>query len=210
VNTVTPVRGLSKGSGEELGTRFEFGRFVVTTTYWWLGLDSELKFVGDSNSVEPGPATRRRGYEVVAFWRPLSWIALDAVWTGSRARYVDSPDGRYVAGAVENAGELGISLVRNLWEAGLRVRYLGKYPLLADNSLRADAETGVNLRGAWKPGRFTVYAEALNIFDSEGKDIVYYYGANVAGLDPPGQEIEGRVSRAEEPRTIRVGVKYAF
>ena len=146
----------------------------------------------------------------MAFWRPLSWVAIDAVWTGSRARYVDSPDGSYVAGAVENAGEFGVSLVRDVWEASLRVRYLGKYPLIEDNSIRADAETGVNLRGAWKPGRFTLYAEALNILDEDGKDIVYFYGANVAGLDPPGEQVEGRVSRAEEPRTIRVGVKYAF
>jgi outer membrane receptor protein involved in Fe transport len=210
VNPATPVRGLSKGEGEEIGARFELGTFNITTTYWWLELDSELKFVGDSNSVEPGATTRRRGYEVVAFWRPLQWIAIDAVYTGSHARYVDSPDGVYVAGAVENAGELGVSLVRNVWEASLRVRYLGKYPLLEDNSLRAEAETGVNLRAAWKPGRFTVYAEALNIFDQDGKDIVYFYGANVAGLDPPGEQVDGRVSRVEEPRTFRVGVKYAF
>jgi outer membrane receptor protein involved in Fe transport len=210
VNTVTPVQGLSKGEGEEVGARFELGAFNITTTYWWLSLDSELKFVGDSNSVEPGPATDRRGYEVVAFWRPLSWVAIDAVWTGSHARYVDSPDGSYVAGAVENAGEFGVSLVQKVWEASLRVRYLGKYPLIEDNSIRADAETGVNLRAAWKPGRFTVYAELLNIFDEDGKDIVYFYGANVAGLDPPGEQVEGRVSRAEEPRTLRVGVKYAF
>ena len=93
VNTATPVQGLSKGTGEEVGARFELGNFNITTTYWWLELDSELKFVGDSNSVEPGAATRRRGYEVVGFWRPLPWLAIDAVWTGSRARYVDSPDG---------------------------------------------------------------------------------------------------------------------
>jgi outer membrane receptor protein involved in Fe transport len=210
VNTVTPVQGLSKGEGEEIGARFEFGAFNITTTYWWLSLDSELKFVGDSNSVEPGPATDRRGYEVVAFWRPLSWVAMDAVWTGSRARYVHSPDGSYVAGAVENAGEFGISLVRDVWEASLRVRYLGEYPLIEDNSQRADAEMGVNVRAAWKPGRLTVYAEVLNILDADGKDIVYFYGANVAGLDPPGEQVEGRVSRAEEPRTLRVGVKYAF
>jgi outer membrane receptor protein involved in Fe transport len=210
VNPSTPVQGLSEGRGEEIGARFELGTFNITTTYWWLELDSELKFVGDSNSVEPGAATRRRGYEVVAFWRPLPWVAIDAVYTGSHARYVDSPDGVYVAGAVENAGEFGVSLVRKEWEASMRVRYLGKYPLIEDNSVRAEAETGVNLRAAWKPGRFTVYAEALNVFDEDGKDIVYFYGANVPGLDPPGEQIDGRVSRAEEPRTFRVGVKYAF
>lgn len=107
VNTVTPVRGLSQGTAHEVGARFELGVFRLTTTYWWLELDSELKFVGDSNSVEPGAATRRRGYEIVGFWRPIEWLALDAVWTGSRACYVNSPDGVFVTGAVENAGELG-------------------------------------------------------------------------------------------------------
>jgi outer membrane receptor protein involved in Fe transport len=210
VNTVTPVKGLSKGQGYEGGARFELGTFRFTTTYWWLNLDSELKFVGDSNSVEPGPATQRRGYELVAFWRPLPSIGIDAVWTGSHARYVNSPDGQYVAGAVENAGELGVSYIQPKWEASLRVRHLGEYPLIEDNSQRADPETTVNIRGAWKPGLFTVYAELLNVFDENGKDIVYWYGTHVDGLDPVGEQIDGRVSRAEEPRTVRVGVKYQF
>ena len=152
MNTATPVQGLSKGDGPRSRRALRARHVQLTTTYWWLELDSELKFVGDSNSVEPGATTRRRGYELVGFWRPLQWLAIDAVWTGSRARYVNSPDGVYVAGAVENAGELGISMVRNAWEASLRVRHLGEYPLIEDNSVRADAETSVNLRGAWKPG----------------------------------------------------------
>jgi outer membrane receptor protein involved in Fe transport len=210
VNTVTPVAGLSKGSGHEVGARFELGPVRLTATYWWLDLDSELKFVGDSNSVEPGAATKRRGYELVGFWRPREWLALDAVWTGSRARYDNSPDGVYVAGAVENAGELGISMIYDRWEASMRVRHLGEYPLIEDNSLRADPETSVNLRGAWKTEHFTVYAELLNVLDEDGKDIVYYYGSNVAGLDPEGEQVDGRVSRVEEPRTVRFGVKYNF
>ena len=210
VNTDTPVAGLSKGTGWEGGARLEVGNVKITAAYWWLDLDSELKFVGDSNSVEPGPGTRRRGYELVGFWRMNSWMALDAVWTGSHARSINSPGAEFVTGAVENAGEIGISAVKDEWEASLRVRYLGDYPLIEDNSLRSDPETMVNIRGAWKPGRFTVYAEVLNLFDDDGKDIVYHYGSNVAGLDPPGVEVDGRMSRAEEPRTVRVGIKYQY
>ena len=210
INTQTAVRGLSQGTGHEFGARWELGAFRLSATYWWLKLDIELKFVGDSNSVEPGPATRRRGYELVGFWRPMDWLAVDAVWTGSRARYVDSPDGVYVTGAIENAGELGVSVVHEHWEASLRVRHLGEYPLIEDNSLRADADTTLNLRGAWKTEHFTVYAELLNVLDEDGKDIVYYYGTNVAGLDPAGEQVDGRVSRVEEPRTVRFGVKYNF
>jgi outer membrane receptor protein involved in Fe transport len=201
-----PIKPLSEGTGKEVGARFEQGSFRVSATYWWLDLDSELKFVGDSNSVEPGPATERRGYELTAFWRPTTWLALDAVWTESRARYVDNPDGNLVPGAVENAGEFGIALVQDQWEGGLRLRHLGEFPLIEDDSERSDPETCVNIRGAWKPGNFYVYAEVINVFDEKGKDMVYFYETNVPGVGP----LEGRVSRAEEPRTVRAGLKYRF
>ena len=32
----------------------------------------------------------------------------------------------------------------------------------------------------------------------------------VAGLDPPGVSVAGRMSRAVEPRTVRAGIKYQF
>jgi len=217
VNNTTPVDGLSKGEGKEFGARLELGNFKITSTYWWLDLDSELGFVGDTNSVEPGPATKRHGYELVGFWRPIPWMAFDAVWTASHARHVDSPGAEYVEDAVENAGEFGVSAIKDEWEVGARLRYLGAYPLLEDNSQRADAEIMVNLRAAWKPGHFTVYGEVLNLLNAHGKDIVYFYGANVAGLDPSSNpsnldstRIDGRLSRAEEPRTLRFGVKYQF
>ena len=104
--------GLSPGTGKEVGARFEIGTLKLTATYWWLDLDSELKFVGDSNSVEPrgGDGTARlRARRVLG---PARWLGIDACGPGSHARYVDSPDGRYIAGAVENAGELGISAVQ--------------------------------------------------------------------------------------------------
>lgn len=219
VNSADPVPGLSGGTGYEAGARFELGDLKMTAAYWWLDLDSELIFVGDSNSVEPRGGSRREGYELTWFWRPLDWLGVDAVYTGSRARYVDNPDGRYVEGAVEHAGQLGVSAVRDRWEASLRVRYLGPYALTPDNTQRAGSETSVNLRGAFNVNDdIQLYAELLNVLDADGKDIVYYYEAYVAGLDPPGLASEDidcdlvncRVSRAEEPRTLRVGVKWAF
>src|SRR5690606_35744120 len=53
VNRESPVPGLVEGTGYEAGARFEIGDLTLTTAYWWLDLDSELVFVGDSNSVEP-------------------------------------------------------------------------------------------------------------------------------------------------------------
>jgi outer membrane receptor protein involved in Fe transport len=191
----------------------------LTTAYWWLDLDSELKFVGDSNSVEPTGASERNGYEVVAFWRPIDWLGIDAVYTGSRARYVEEVDGgRRIEGAVEHAGQLGLAAVTGPWEASVRLRYLGPYALLPDNTKRSSSETHLNLRAAYTMGRTTIYGELLNVLDEKGKDIVYWYEAYVEGLDPPGLTSEDidcatvncRMSRAEEPRTLRVGLTYRF
>lgn len=219
VNELEPVPGLVKGTGYEAGARFEVGNLKLTTAYWWLDLDSELKFVGDSNSVEPASASERRGYEIVAFWRPIDWLGVDAVYTGSRARYAEEVDGgRRIEGAVEHAGQLGVSAVTGPWEASVRLRYLGPYALVPDNSRRAGSETHLNIRAAYTMGRTTIYGELLNALDENGKDIVYWYEAYVEGLDPPGLTSEDidcdvvncRMSRAEEPRTFRVGVTYRF
>lgn len=205
VNKEISVPALVRGTGYEGGVRFEQGNFKISAAYWWLNLSSELIFVGDSNSVEPKGGANRQGYEVVAFWHPVQWLGIDAVYTGSRARNIDpeSAGGKYVEGAVENAGEVGIAATRDGWEFSARLRYLGPYPLLPDNSERAQGETMLNVRLAYEFEKITVYGEVLNVLDHDGQDIVYFYEN---AFDPEG----GRVSRAEEPRSVRVGLKYKF
>jgi outer membrane receptor protein involved in Fe transport len=209
--SVPPVAGLVRGEGEEVGARFQHGDFSLTATYWWLKVDSELKFVGDSNSVEPGPASRRRGYELVSFWRPTSTLAIDATWTVSHARYygpLSTPGETHIAGGIESAGELGVSYINGPWELSARLRHLGPYPLVEDNSLRAESENVVNVRAAWKHGDWMLYGELLNALNGHGKDIVYFYEAYLPAID--ATPTEGRMSRAEEPRTVRVGLRYSF
>jgi hypothetical protein len=225
VNPVSPVPGLVKGTGYETGARLEVGAFRLTASYWWLNIASELVFVGDSNAVEPKSGGRRKGYELVAFWKPLDWLGIDAVYTRSHARYKelqDDPDyiagdpvygtlqGYNVEGSVESAGELGISAVRGAWEASARLRYLGPYPLVPSGTRRADAEKAVNGRLAYKITHLTLYGELLNALNAKGDDIRYYYPTAVPGITAPGEEISTYLSRVEEPRTVRVGVKYTF
>ena len=58
----------------------------------------------------------------------------------------------------------------------------------------------------------------FNLLENDGKDIVYFYEAYVDGFDPPGLTSEDidcgtvdcRMSRATEPRTVRLGVKWLF
>lgn len=203
--TSTPVPVLVSGTGKELGARFQFGKFSLTTTYWWLDLGSELKFVGDSNAVEPTSASTRHGYELVAFWRPFPWLAIDGNFTASHARY---DNGDYIPNAFENAASAGFSFIQGSWEASIRLRHLGPYPLIEDNSQRDKGSNVINMRGARKFGVFQVYAEMLNVFNSHDKDIAYSYQSYIPSFD--AAPAEGRLSRVVEPRTLRAGVKVLF
>ncbi len=218
VNAVAPVPGLSPGEGQELGGRWTIGDFKFTATYWWLDQESELIFVGDSNSVEPKGGSERDGYELTMFWQPLYWLGVDAVYTHSDARYVNNPDGDFVEQAVEEAGQIGISASRDNWDLALRMRYLGPYALTADNSRRAQSLTSVSVRGAWHWHNLTAFAEVTNLLDTDRKEIVYYYPAYVPGLDPVGSSaddidcnvLDCTISRAAVPINLRVGLTYKF
>lgn len=205
VNRTTPVPVLVRGTGKEAGARFQLPHLTITATYWWLNVGSELRFVGDSNAVEPSGASKRHGYEIVGFWRPFHWLAIDGNFTASHARY---DNGDYIPNAFDNAAQLGVSAVLDRWEGSLRMRHLGGYPLVEDNSLRDKGSTVFNGRGAWKAGHIELYAEVLNILDSRDKDIAYFYESFIPGFD--AAPVEGRLSRVVEPRTLRVGMKYSF
>lgn len=203
--TTTPTPLLVKGTGKEVGARFQFGRLTLTTTYWKLNVGSELRFVGDSNAVEPTGASRRRGYEVVGFWRPFEWLAIDGNYSASHARY---DNGDHIPNAFENSASMGVSYVSDDWKASVRLRHLGPSPLIEDNSVRDKGSTVINLRGAREFADVEVYGELLNVFNGRDKDIAYFYESYIPAFD--AAPTDGRLSRVVEPRTVRVGATYRF
>lgn len=211
-NPDSPAPGLVEGAFEEVGLRFERGGLIFTGVYWWSTIESELIYVGDSGAVEPNDPSKRRGYELTAFYKPNNWLAVDAVWTGSTARFVGLPDGEnFLPGALDSAGELGVSAIFPEFNAAARLRYLGPAALIEDNSVRSDPTVLVNLRAAWTPrnfGGFEFHAELLNALDSKDRDITYFYETRFPG--EPAEGVAGVNSRIVEPRQVRVGVTKRF
>jgi outer membrane receptor protein involved in Fe transport len=203
--SATPVPLLVKGTGSEAGVRFQRNRASLTVSYWKLSLGSELKFVGDSNAVEPTGASRRHGIEAVAFWKPLEWLAIDANYTWAHARY---DNGDHIPNAFENAAAAGISVVKDGWEGSVRLRHLGPSPLVEDNSIRDKGSNVVNLRAARKFEHLEIYADLLNVLASNDKDIAYVYESFIPGFDTA--PVEGRLSRVVEPRMFRAGVTWRY
>ncbi|MDB5454086.1 MAG: hypothetical protein JWO33_2664 [Caulobacteraceae bacterium] len=208
-NPDTPAPGLIRGTGQEVGARYERHGLVATAAYWWMDNKSELIFSGDANTVEPAGASERHGYELTAFWRPLPGLAVDGMWTWTHARFKDSPEAAFIPGGLKNTGEVGVTYIRPAWNASGRVRYMGRHPLTEDNLHVSDPTTIVNLRAAWTPRRYEVFAELLNVFDSKAKDIEYWYESYLPQIDLNGP-VEAQHSRAVEPRMVRAGVRVNF
>lgn len=208
-----PAPGLVRGTGSEVGARYERPGLNLAATLWRMDVDSDLIFVGDSGAVEPAGATRRSGIELSGFWKPLAWLSFDAALTASHARFVDAPGADRVPGALDSTAEVGATALFDTWNASMRVRHLGPHALGEDNSVRSSGTTLVNLRTAWTPrqwgdGRLEVFAELLNAFDSRRKDVDYFYASRLPG--EPAEGVEGLHSRVVEPRSLRVGVRVGF
>ena len=214
-NPDDPAPGLVEGKMKELGVRFERGGFILTGVYWWSSIESELIYVGDSGAVEPSDPGKRHGYEFTGFWKPNDWLAVDAVWTGTKAHYVGLPAGEnFIPGSLESTGELGVSALFHDWNTAVRFRYLGPHPLIEDNSQRGRDTLTVNLRAAWTPHSvlgiegLEVYSDLLNVLDTKGDDIDYYYETRFPG--EPADGVADINSRIVEPRQLRVGVRKTF
>jgi outer membrane cobalamin receptor len=219
VNKTNPIAGLSDAQGKEIGVRATLGDVQLTSSFWWLEQESELIFIGDSNSVEPRGASEREGLELSLFWQPINNVSIDAVYTTSKARYIDNNEGNFVENALEDSAQLGFTYYAlGPWELSARIRHLGPYALVADNSQRANSITTVNIKSVYRRNNWSIFAELINLFNSDGKDITYYYPAFVDGFDEPSlsadtidcDTLDCTMSRATEPRSLRMGIRYQF
>lgn len=106
---VTP---LVRGKGAEIGVRtVRLKGLQSTFTLWYLGLDSELLFVGDAGTTEAGRPSRRIGIEWTNYWRLKPWLTADADVSFSQARFTDDdPAGDYVPGALDRVISAGVTI----------------------------------------------------------------------------------------------------
>ena len=87
VERVTP---LVRAKGAEFGVRTVRVRGLQSTlSLWYLGIDSELVFVGDAGTTEAGRPSRRVGLEWTNYWRLRPWLIADADLSFSHAEFTD-------------------------------------------------------------------------------------------------------------------------
>ncbi|MDP9990033.1 hypothetical protein J2W28_000587 [Variovorax boronicumulans] len=212
------VPALVKGRGAELGWRFQPDEnFTATVALWQLKLDSELVYVGDAGTTEPGRASSRRGIEATLRWKLSSAWRAEFDGAVSRARFkglAPEGEGNYIDNAVEKVFAAGITYTQGPLTTSLRLRYLGPRALDSRNIERSKAATLLNLglRYAVNP-RLTLGLDVFNLAGKKGNDIEYAYASCTAGeiaSGACGEGIDGRHVHPMEPRSARVSARWTF
>lgn len=209
-DAATPVTALVRATGYEGGFRVSPVKgLTLTGTYWRLNLASELLFLGDGGTTEPQGPSRRRGYELAAFYKPADWLTADVEYTWSRGRLADLPRGAdRIPGAIETVLAGGLVAKYDRAAFAVRVRHFGAYSLVEDDSVRADPLTIVNLRAQYQLGRVQLAADVINALNSRDNEIEYFYASRLPG-EPDGG-IDDRHIRPIEPRQLRVSATVSF
>jgi len=210
---VSPVDPLVRTKGAEVGFRTTLIPGLQSTiAFWWLDIDSELIFVGDAGTTEAGRPSRRYGIELANYYTPTEWLAVDADFAFTHARFTNSdPAGDHIPGAPDAVIAAGAT-VHHLWGGffgGPRVRYFGPRPLVEDDSVRSDGTLLLSARLGYQFGeRWTLSAEVFNLANAKDDDITYYYPSRLPG-EPPGPD-EGGYNDVHFHPVEKTSVRVAF
>lgn len=205
--TAMPVDLLSRSQGAEVGVKlFNNDRYSLSTSMWYLQLDSELVFVGDAGNTEASRASARSGIEIASyFWFAEGWsIDTELAWTRSRFTENESAEGKYVDGSLPFVASAGITYAPSSkgWQSSLRYRHFGARVLDSFAQKEASATSLVNFGTHYSWERMTLGLDILNLLDSDDHDIDYFYPSRLLG--EPEEGVEDVHFHPVEPRTLRV------
>ena len=208
VDRVTP---LVRARGAEAGLRTVRVRGLQSTlSLWYLGLDSELLFVGDAGTTEPGRPSRRIGIEWANYARLAPWLTVDADLAFTRARFTDDdPAGTRVPGSLDRVISAGVTVepARRLF-GSLRARHFGPRPLVEDARVVSKSTTLFNGELGYRLStRARLVLEGFNLFDAEVSDIDYFYSSRLASEPEAVEDIHLHPAL---PFTVRMGVQFSF
>ena len=218
VNTVDPVTGdpteslemLVEGKGSEIGFRYDtLEGFNLSAAYYTLKMDSELVFVGDAGTTEPGDPSRRDGIEVTSFWEISDQLVFDISGAKSDGHFIGLPSGE---NAIPDAHDLvyGAGLTYaggNGWTSSLRVRHFGDAALTEDEVVEKGSSTLLHFGLSYEQDNWEIGLDILNLLDEEDDDIAYWFESQLPGEAAAVEDIHFHPA---DPRTVRVLMKYKF
>jgi hypothetical protein len=206
-NAATREAPIVSSTGIEAGVRTEFINGLQTSlSIYRLDFESELLFQGDAGSTaDTGRPSRRVGFELSNYYKPVKWLTIDADIAFARARYRNfDPVGDRIPGSIEGVASLALA-IDNLgpYFGALQLRYFGPRPLLENNSVRSNSTQTLNGRIGYKISpKVRVELEGFNLANRKDAAIDYGYVSRLPGEPADGvfdkhfHPIESRSFRA--------------
>jgi outer membrane receptor for Fe3+-dicitrate len=171
---------LVRAWGEELGYRFSSPKLTTTVAFWRLNIASELVFDGDQGVTAPSGPTERKGIELTNYYRATRTLTFDTDIATSTARFTTNPGnlGTFVPESLNVVTSAGVTLDQPAFAASVRYRYFGPRVLDQLGDAVSSPTNLVNAQLTWKlRNRRRVTLELLNLLNSAGDDVEYYYGS---------------------------------
>ena len=206
--------------GAEIGVRTAaLSHLQSTVSLWYLRSASELQQSGDTaGTVASTQPSNRYGIEWANYYTPLEHLSFDFDMAGSRALFItiddgdaapDSPGGKRVPEAVGLVISSGITLHDyKRFSASLRLRNFGPRDLTSDGINRSRATVLLNAQASYRiSGKWSVFAEFLNLLNRRDHDIDYAYEFRVT---PTAASAFTDVFHPVEPFQVRFGLRRSF
>jgi TonB-dependent Receptor Plug Domain/TonB dependent receptor len=225
---------LVKSRGAEIGFRTRaIDNLESSISFWWLNLDSENQFNGDTGTTQFGRPSRRYGIELTNHYSPYYWLHFDGdvALTHSRFRGVDqqtalgwidllgpasigygtylgNAPGNYIPEAPSIVASLGIEVGEKTgWFGGLKYKYKSETPLTEDGYLKGPAVGTLNLRVGYRwEGGWKVQADAFNVANSRSDQITYGYGSLLKTDALYAACLPGGAANLNAPNVCAIGV----
>ncbi|MGE0448327.1 MAG: TonB-dependent receptor [Vicinamibacterales bacterium] len=201
--------------GAEVGVRMQPARQTqVSLALWYLGSDSELLYTPEDGVTSPERPGRRFGLEWLNYVRLRPWLAidLDSAWSSARYRIDPEGIGRAITDTARAVITAGVSVTRPKLAASLRSRYVGRRPLVPDESIFLQSSLVMNAQAEYQVApRIRIVFQGFNLFDRRYEDEAYYFSTRIRDPRSPAAiedaPVADYVSRPGLPRTFRVGVR---
>ncbi|WP_018694087.1 TonB-dependent receptor [Algicola sagamiensis] len=199
------VNPLVRSQGAETGFRWFIEETVnASLSLWYLELDSELLFVGDSGGTEASRASKRRGVELTTYYTINQNWSFDLEYANTHARYQSSTAGEsdHIPGTVDEVIQFGFTGNSGTgWYGSSRFRYYSGRPLNESGSVRSDSSSILNLNIGFLYQDYDISLAVFNALDSQDHDIDYLYESQLVTESAPMEDLHYHIL---EPRTIRI------
>jgi hypothetical protein len=193
--------------GWEIGWHTPIAHMLdLSLDYWWLNLQNEFVFEGDSGTTDVQGRSRRHGVEVAARLTPWKWLYAEGAVNYSSAEFANG-------GHVPQSPRLiAKALIRFISPWGVTAEF--DYAALGTRYAEEDTNRKLSNYNVWnfavryRRGAWEGNVSVENLFDTKWRNSEFFYTSRLPNEPPQG--VDDFHFTPGDPRNVRVALRYYF